>query len=213
MKKTIYLIFFILVFMGCSSEEVTEEQESNLNEEKNESIPINDEVSWSNGLGEPPEEFISNWNRLISSISNDEDTILFFSINPNNVNWASEAEQTLVYQFGKITSKENVFVLNLNIDYNVVQSLEFFAPASNDEITSQQTKLFFLMILSISDSELTKEDRESLLSELGVYEDVSVPSEYGQTTTKNQVEYQIEPLIVNGQLIGINFYSKLLSGQ
>ncbi len=127
MKKTIYLIFFILVFMGCSSEEVTEEQESNLNEENNESIPINDEVSWSNGLGEPPEEFISNWNRLISSISNDEDTILFFSINPNNVNWASEAEQTLVYQFGKITSKENVFVLNLNIDYNVVQSLEFFA--------------------------------------------------------------------------------------
>tara|TARA_Y100000768_G_scaffold55380_1_gene36840 strand:- start:592 stop:1233 length:642 start_codon:yes stop_codon:yes gene_type:complete len=213
MKKTICLIFFILVFMGCSSEEVTEEQESNLNEESNESIPINDEVSWSNGLGEPPEEFISNWNRLISSISNDEDTILFFSINPNNVNWASEAEQTLVYQFGKITSKENVFVLNLNIDYNVVQSLEFFAPASNDEITSQQTKLFFLMILSISDSELTKEDRESLLSELGVYEDVSVPSEYGQTTTKNQVEYQIEPLIVNGQLIGINFYSKLLSGQ
>ena len=213
MKKIIYLIFFILVFMGCSSEEVTEEQESNLNEENNESIPINDEVSWSNGLGEPPEEFISNWNRLISSISNDEDTILFFSINPNNVNWASEAEQTLVYQFGKITSKENVFVLNLNIDYNVVQSLEFFAPASNDEITSQQTKLFFLMILSISDSELTKEDRESLLSELGVYEDVSVPSEYGQTTTKNQVEYQIEPLIVNGQLIGINFYSKLLSGQ
>lgn len=213
MKKTIYLIFFILVFMGCSSEEVTEEQESNLNEENNESIPINDEVSWSNGLGEPPEEFISNWNRLISSISNDEDTILFFSINPNNVNWASEAEQTLVYQFGKITSKENVFVLNLNIDYNVVQSLEFFAPASNDEITSQQTKLFFLMILSISDSELTKEDRETLLSELGVYEDVSVPSEYGQTTTKNQVEYQIEPLIVNGQLIGINFYSKLLSGQ
>ena len=213
MKKTIYLIFFILVFMGCSSEEVTEEQESNLNEENNESIPINDEVSWSNGLGEPPEEFISNWNRLISSISNDEDTILFFSINPNNVNWASEAEQTLVYQFGKITSKENVFVLNLNIDYNVVQSLEFFAPASNDEITSQQTKLFFLMILSISDSELTKEDRESLLSELGVYEDVSVPSEYGQTTTKNQVEYQIEPLIVNGLLIGINFYSKLLSGQ
>jgi len=213
MKKTIYLIFFILVFMGCSSEEVTEEQESNLNEENNESIPINDEVSWSNGLGEPPEEFISNWNRLISSISNDEDTILFFSINPNNVNWASEAEQTLVYQFGKITSKENVFVLNLNIDYNVVQSLEFFAPASNDEITSQQTKLFFLMILSISDSELTKEDRESLLSELGVYEDVSVPSEYGQTTKKNQVEYQIEPLIVNGQLIGINFYSKLLSGQ
>ena len=35
----------------------------------------------------------------------------------------------------------------------------------------------------------------------------------GQTTKKNQVEYQIEPLIVNGQLIGINFYSKLLSGQ
>ena len=95
----------------------------------------------------------------------------------------------------------------------MVQSLEFFAPASNDEITSQQTKLFFLMILSISDGDLTKEERESVLAELGLYEDVSVPSEYGQTTTRNQIEYQIEPLIVNGQLIGINFYSKLLSGQ
>ena len=69
------------------------------------------------------------------------------------------------------------------------------------------------MILSISDSDLTKEERESVLTELGLYEDVSVPSEYGQKTTKNQIEYQIEPLIVNGQLIGINFYSKLLSGQ
>ena len=213
MNKTIYLIFFILVFIGCANEETIEEQESDFDQETTETIPINNEIAWSNGLGEPPEEFISNWNKLINSISNDEDTILFFSINPNNVSWASEAEQTLVYQFGKITSKENVFVLNLNIDYNVVQSLEFFAPASNDEITSQQTKLFFLMILSISDSDLTKDERESVLTELGLYEDVSVPSEYGQTTTKNQIEYQIEPLIVNGQLIGINFYSKLLSGQ
>lgn len=212
MNKTIYLIIFILVFVRCSNEETIEEQESNLNQENTETIPINNEVTWSNGLGESPEEFISNWNKLINSISNDDDTVLFFSINPNNVNWASEAEQTLVYQFGKITSKENVFVMNLNIDYNVVQSIEFFAPASNDEINSQQTKLFFLMILSISDSDLTKEDRESLLAELGVYEEVSTPSEYGQTTAKNQVEYQIEPLIVNGQLIGINFYSKLLSG-
>ena len=155
MNKTIYLIFFILVFIGCANEETIEEQESDFDQETTETIPINNEIAWSNGLGEPPEEFISNWNKLINSISNDEDTILFFSINPNNVSWASEAEQTLVYQFGKITSKENVFVLNLNIDYNAVQSLEFFAPASNDEITSQQTKLFFLMILSISDSDLT----------------------------------------------------------
>ncbi|GIR01226.1 MAG: hypothetical protein CM15mP10_2890 [Actinomycetota bacterium] len=87
-------------------------------QETTETIQINNEIAWSKGFGKSPEEFISNWNKLINSISNDEDTILFFSINPDNVNWASDAKQTLVYQFGKITSKENIFVLNLNVDYN-----------------------------------------------------------------------------------------------
>ena len=85
MNKTIYLIFFILLFIGCTDEETIEEQESDFDQETSETIPINNEIAWSNGLGEPPEEFISNWNKLINSISNDEDTILFFSINPNNV--------------------------------------------------------------------------------------------------------------------------------
>ncbi|GIR01227.1 MAG: hypothetical protein CM15mP10_2900 [Actinomycetota bacterium] len=68
------------------------------------------------------------------------------------------------------------------------------------------------MIISISDDAFDKEERESVLTELGLYEDVVDPNEYGQTTTKNQIEYEIEPMIVNNQLIGINFYSRIPSG-
>ena len=57
------------------------------------------------------------------------------------------------------------------------------------------------MILSISDSDLTKEERESVLAELGPYEDVSVPSEYGQTTTRNQIEYHHLSIYYNTPLI------------
>ena len=120
----------------------------------------------------------------------------------------SDAKQTLVYQFGKSTAKENIFVLNLNVDNDSVRSLEFFAPTSNDEITSQQTKLFFLMIISISDDALDKDQRESILVDLGLYEEVVDPNEYGGVTIQNQIEYEIQPIIVNNQLIGINFYSR-----
>ena len=51
MNKTIYLIFFILVFIGCTNEETIEEQESDFDQETTETIPINNEIAWSNGLG------------------------------------------------------------------------------------------------------------------------------------------------------------------
>ena len=41
MNKTIYLIFFILVFIGCANEETIEEQESDFDQETTETIPIN----------------------------------------------------------------------------------------------------------------------------------------------------------------------------
>ena len=151
MKKYSLLVFLILFLIGCSTEEITEEpldvEESVATEttENIEPIQINEDILWTKGVGKSPEEFISNWNKLINSISNDEETIMFFSINPDGVNWVSDAKQTLVYQFGKSTAKENIFVLNLNVDNDTVRSLEFFAPTSNDDITSQQTKLFFLI--------------------------------------------------------------------
>lgn len=212
MKKTKTLTLLFLLTIACSTQESTQEEQEIEQIENNEQIEIDTSISWTKGIGKSPEEFISNWNKLINSISNDDETILFFSINPESVNWVSDARQTLVYQFGKSTSKENIFVLNLNVDNNSVRSLEFFAPTSNDEITSQQTKLFFLMIISISDDELNKDERESILVELGLYEDVVEPDEYGGTTLKNQIEYEIEPIIVNNLLIGINFYSRIPFG-
>ena len=106
MRKVLFYIIINICFIACSNDETVEETESNT------SITINEEITWSKGIGNTPEEFVTNWNKLINSISNDEDTISFFSINPDGVNWGSDAQQTLVYQFGKSTAKENIFGLN-----------------------------------------------------------------------------------------------------
>ena len=45
MNKTIYLIFFILLFIGCTDEETIEGQETNLDQESTETIPISNEIS------------------------------------------------------------------------------------------------------------------------------------------------------------------------
>ena len=150
--------------VGCANTE-TDIQEGD------ESISIDNELNWSQGLGKSPEEFVSNWNKLIDSISNDQDTITFFSIDPDSIYQVSTAKETFVYQFG---STENIFVLNLNVSNNVVNAIEFFSPTSTDEITSQQTKLFFLMIISISDDSLDKDERETVLVDLGLYEELSL---------------------------------------
>ena len=199
-----YFKFFVLVMIfivGCTNTE-------NSIEEVNEPIAIDNEITWSQGLGKSPEEFVSNWNKLIDSISNDQDTITFFSIDPDGIYQVSTAKETFVYQFG---STENIFVLNLNVLNNIVNAIEFFSPTSTDEITSQQTKLFFLMIISISDDSLDKDEREAVLVDLGLYEELLDPNEYGGTTLKNQIQYEIETIVVESQMVGINFYSRILS--
>ena len=202
MKSISPFIFLIVFFIvGCANTE-TDIQEGD------ESISIDNELNWSQGLGKSPEEFVSNWNKLIDSISNDQDTITFFSIDPDGIYQVSTSKETFVYQFG---STENIFVLNLNVSNNVVNAIEFFSPTSTDEITSQQTKLFFLMIISISDDSLDKDERETVLVDLGLYEELLDPNEYGGTTLKNQIQYEIEPIVVENQMVGINFYSRILS--
>ena len=199
-----YFKFFVLVMIfivGCTNTE-------NSIEEVNEPIAIDNEITWSQGLGKSPEEFVSNWNKLIDSISNDQDTITFFSIDPDGIYQVSTAKETFVYQFG---STENIFVLNLNVLNNIVNAIEFFSPTSTDEITSQQTKLFFLMIISISDDSLDKDEREAVLVDLGLYEELLDPNEYGGITLKNQIQYEIETIVVESQMVGINFYSRILS--
>ena len=84
MKKVIFLIL-VLIFANCSSEPS--------NELSNEST--NEEIIVVGGLGKASSEYVANWNKLVSDISSDEDTVLYFSINPDRVRWTSSEQNTL----------------------------------------------------------------------------------------------------------------------
>ena len=162
------------------------------------------------GLGNSSEEFVSNWNQLVSTISEDEETILYFSMNPDNVKWTSETKEVLYYSFGdsgEQTDINNVFVMNIFITDDIVSRIEFFAPTSKDEANGQQTKLFFLLILSLSDETLDKDGREAILTNLGLYDNVSDPKQLAGSVTKNGVQYILEPLVENNFLFGLSLYT------
>ena len=65
--------------------------------------------------------------------------------------------------------------------------------------------------MCIRDSSLDKDERETVLIDLGLYEELLDPNEYGGTTLKNQIQYEIEPIVIESQMVGINFYSRMLS--
>ena len=198
MKKISFLVLFTLLFSFCSStntEAVDEEPESG------------DQIIFTKGLGKSTSEYVSNWNKLISEIANDEDTVLYFSINPDEVRWASPEQTVLFYQFGKLEETPVSFAINLIVEADIVTSVEFFSPVVSDETASQRTKLFFLILIAMADDTLDKEGRESVLSKLGLYDDVSTPDQLGGSLTLNKIQYVIEPLVDKGLLIGLNFYT------
>ena len=187
-----------LLFSFCSStntEAVDEEPESG------------DQIIFTKGLGKSTSEYVSNWNKLISEIANDEDTVLYFSINPDEVRWASPEQTVLFYQFGKLEETPVSFAINLIVEADIVTSVEFFSPVVSDETASQRTKLFFLILIAMADDTLDKEGRESVLSKLGLYDEVSTPDQLGGSLTLNKIQYVIEPLVDKGLLIGLNFYT------
>ena len=196
MKKVIFL-FLVLIFANCSSEPS--------NELSNEST--NEEIIIVSGLGKTSSEYVANWNKLVSDISSDEDTVLYFSINPDKVRWTSTEQNTLFYQFGDIENTNSSFVINIAIRDEIVDSVEFFSPASTDEVSSQRTKLFFLILVAMADETLDKDGRESVLSKVGLYDEVISPEQIGGSVTLNNIQYVVEPLIDKGLLIGINFYT------
>ena len=196
MKKVIFL-FLVLIFANCSSEPS--------NELSNEST--NEEIIIVSGLGKTSSEYVANWNKLVSDISSDEDTVLYFSINPDKVRWTSTEQNTLFYQFGDIENTNSSFVINIAIRDEIVDSVEFFSPASTDEVSSQRTKLFFLILVAMADETLDKDGRESVLSKVGLYDEVISPEQIGGSVTLNNIQYVVEPLIDKGFLIGINFYT------
>ncbi|MGI9599625.1 MAG: hypothetical protein ACR2L7_00585 [Candidatus Actinomarina sp.] len=199
------ILIFVLVFIGCFSDDESSDEDTTNSE-------VNSDLSISKGLGKTSEIYVSNWNQLVAAISEDEQTSTFFSINPDEVKWTSLEKDTLYYEFGNLENPQTVFVINLNINKedNTVSDVEFFAPASKDEVNSQQSKLFFLIVIALSDETLDKNDRENILSNLGLYEELSNPRQLAGSVTKNNVRYILEPLIENNLLFGLNLYTSLL---
>ena len=207
--KIAKIALFLLIISFCA-------EDSNLSIENNEDEVVEnnnnnqeDSVGWNSALGKSPEIFVSTWNSVVDSISDDEETILFFSINPDEVKWTSTDKDQLVYKWGDASNEDNVFILNLYIENEIVRTVQFFAPTTNDTITTQQTKLFLLLIIALSDDQLDRDGRENILSGLGLYEEINDPNEYGGILVFNEIEYEIEPLVQGSRLVGLNFYSKL----
>tara|TARA_B100000214_G_scaffold347623_1_gene299100 strand:+ start:75 stop:710 length:636 start_codon:yes stop_codon:yes gene_type:complete len=207
--KITKIALFLLLISFCA-------EDSNLSIENNEDEVVEnnnnnqeDSVGWNSALGKSPEIFVSTWNSVVDSISDDEETILFFSINPDEVKWTSTDKDQLVYKWGDASNEDNVFILNLYIENEIVRTVQFFAPTTNDTITTQQTKLFLLLIIALSDDQLDRDGRENILSGLGLYEEINDPNEYGGILVFNEIEYEIEPLVQGSRLVGLNFYSRL----
>ncbi|MDC0606185.1 hypothetical protein OAP00_00100 [Acidimicrobiia bacterium] len=203
-NKVAFVSVVLLMFTGCSSEETSTVENTDNNEQS--------ELIISKGLGKTSEIFVSNWNKLVSSIAEDEQTNDFFSMNPDEVKWTSLDKDTLYYEFGNLENPQTVFVINLKVnkENNTVTQIEFFAPTSKDEINSQQSKLFFLIVIALSDESLEKEDRENILNNLGLYEELSNPKQLAGSVTKNNVRYILEPLIENNLLFGLNLYTSIV---
>ena len=197
--RKFFTILLILLLVSCSSNDNSEVSNNNENQAA--------EIVFEQGFGKNPSEYVSNWNKLVSEISSDEETLFFFSINPDNVQWASTDRNILFYQFGLNENTQSSFVLNILVADDIVEGVEFFSPVANDEVTSQRTRLFFLIIIAMSDDSLDKDGRESVLSKVGLYDEVDNPNQIGGGVTINNVRYVVEPLVDRGVLRGINFYS------
>ena len=197
--RKFFTILLILLLVSCSSNDNSEVSNNNENQTA--------EIVFEQGFGKNPSEYVSNWNKLVSEISSDEETLFFFSINPDNVQWASTDRNILFYQFGLNENTQSSFVLNILVADDIVEGVEFFSPVANDEVTSQRTRLFFLIIIAMSDDSLDKDGRESVLSKVGLYDEVDNPNQIGGGVTINNVRYVVEPLVDRGVLRGINFYS------
>ena len=197
--KKFFTTLLVLLLVSCSSTDISEEASSDDTQSQ--------EIVFEQGLGKDPSEFVTNWNKLVSEISSDDETLFYFSIDPEKVQWTTIDQEVLYYQFGFNENTESVFVLNLLVENGIVEGVEFFSPVENDEVTTQRARLFFLIIIAMSDSTLDKDGRESVLSKVGLYDEVDNPNQIGGGVSINNIRYVIEPLVDRGVLRGINFYS------
>ena len=54
---------------------------------------------------------------------------------------------------------------------------------------------------------LDKDGRESILTNLGLYDDVADPKQLAGSVTKNGIQYILEPLVQNDLLFGLSLYT------
>jgi len=194
MKRFLILFLVSLLVASCTS---TVEEPNAVEETQ--------EINFTSGLGKSTTEYVSNWNKLVSEISSDEETLLFFSIDPEKVRWETPEQKILVYRFVESENNTYTFTLNLGVEDDIVKDVQFFSPVQSDEVNSQRTKLFFLILIAIADDTLDKDGRENILTNLGLYDQVENPYQVGGTVAQNKIRYLIEPLVDNGLLIGLNF--------
>ena len=71
--RKFFTILLILLLVSCSSDDNSEESNNN----ENQAV----EIVFEQGFGKSPSEYVSNWNKLVSEISSDEETLFYFSIN------------------------------------------------------------------------------------------------------------------------------------
>ena len=138
------LIIFLFVFLSCTSDEVT-----TIENEENNNVQTTIESTlepWSSALGKSPETFVSTWNSNVNSISNDEDTILFFSIDPDEVKWSTFDQEELVYKWGDASIGDNVFILNLWI-YIYLLYINVYMFMFHDEMHACIISLYILFVL------------------------------------------------------------------
>ena len=90
--KKFFITLLVLLLVSCSSTEISEEASSDDTQSQ--------EIVFEQGFGKSSSDFVANWNKLVSKISSDEETLSYFSINPDNVQWASTDRNILFYQFG-----------------------------------------------------------------------------------------------------------------
>ena len=89
MKKILIISIVFSLISFCSTDtETVKETTSTVNE-----------ISFQKGLAKNSTDYVSNWNKLVSEISGDAETLNFFSINPDEVKWNSPQQEFLYYQF------------------------------------------------------------------------------------------------------------------
>ena len=76
MNKFYYFLILLLI-SSCTAEVETNEEEDN--------SATGVEIVFEQGLGENPTQFVANWNILVNEISEDEETLLYFSIKKRNI--------------------------------------------------------------------------------------------------------------------------------